>query len=64
MSDGLRPLGRRRYKTSLMGEYKNAVLISILDNSRDSDAEILNKTLMLLFEAASASVSKKAESSW
>jgi len=30
-----------------MGEYKKAVLISILDKKRDSDAAILNKTLML-----------------
>ena len=47
-----------------MGDYKNAFLISILDNSRDSDVAILNKTLILLFKAASANVSKNMESSW
>jgi len=45
----------------LIGEYRNAVLISTLDNIRDSEAARLKRTLMLLCEAASANVSKKVE---
>ena len=59
----MRPVGRRRYKTSLIGEYRNAVLISILDKMSDSDAAMLNNTLILLLDAASANVSKKVDSS-
>ena len=61
---GSRPCGRRKYNFSLIEEYKNAVLISTLDNNRDSEAARLRRTLMLLCGAASANASKKLELSW
>jgi len=58
---GSRPFGRCKYNSSFIEEYKNAVLISTLDNIRDSEAARLKRTLMLLCETASANVSKKVE---
>jgi len=58
---GSRPCGRRKYNCSLIGEYKNAVLISTLDNNRDLEAARLKRTSMLLCKAASANGSKKLE---
>jgi len=61
---GSKPWGRWRYNTSFIGEYRNAFFISILERIRDSEAAILNHTLILLWDAASAKVSKNVESSW
>ena len=58
---GSMPCGRRRYKSYLIGEYKNAAFISTLDKRRDSEAARLKRTLILLFDAASTNVSKKVE---
>ena len=60
---GLMPCGRRRYNSSLIREQK-AIVISIPDKRRDSEAARLKRTLILLLDAASANVSKNVELSW
>ena len=51
-----KPGGRFRYNNSLIGEYKKAVLTSILEISRLDDVAILNRTFILRAEAESASI--------
>jgi len=53
------PYGWCRYNSSLIGECEKAVFISTLDKRRDSEAARFKRTLIILFEAASANVSKK-----
>ena len=56
MRVGSNPGGRRRYKVSLMGEYK--ILTSMVEMDNDSAAVILMRILVLLLEALSANLFK------
>ena len=61
--DGSNPGERRRWIVSSLGEYKNAVLTSIVDMEKDSAAATLRKIFLFLLDAVSANVSKKVLSS-